>query len=74
MSNEYGQDRQEDIWARCGWEGDTLLLPRSAIELEAKVRNDFTILSPCFVESEILNCESDIVAFDKDKVLVEAFP
>ena len=74
MSNEYGQDRQEDIWARCGWEGDTLLLPRSAIELETKVRKDFAILSPCFVETEVLNCESAIGAFDKDKVLVGAFP
>ena len=43
--------------ARCGWEGDTLLLPRSAIELESKVRKDFTILSSCFVESEILESE-----------------
>ena len=36
-------------------------------------RKDFAILSPCFVETEVLNCESAIGAFDKDKVLVGAF-
>ena len=74
MSNEYGKDRQEDIWARCGWEGDTLLLPRSAIKLETKVPSAKISQSFLLVLLKVRFCESAIGAFDKDKVLLGAFP
>ena len=43
---------------------------RAGSEGPPRFHNSFSL----FVESEILNCESALGAFDKDKVLVGAFP